>query len=203
MPIRAVIFDLDGTITQPYFDFDAIRAEIGIGRDAGPVLEAMEKMTAGQRQRAERILHDHEERALAASTLNPGADETLRELHRRGLAVGILTRNRKCNADAIAEKHGLRFDAVVGREDGPVKPDAFGVLDLCRRFGVEPAQTMLVGDYLYDLLCARAAGATAVLIANHRDADTFADQADFAIDRLDEILGIIDEKTRGEEAPPQ
>jgi len=28
MPIKAVIFDLDGTITEPYFDFDAIREEI-------------------------------------------------------------------------------------------------------------------------------------------------------------------------------
>ncbi len=197
MPIRAVIFDLDGTITQPYFDFDAIRVEIGIGRNDGPVLEAMEKMTAKQRQRAERILHYHEEKALAASTLNPGASETLVELRRRGLPVGILTRNTKCNAQAIAEKHALHFDSIVGREDGPVKPDAFGVLHLCRQFGVEPGQAMLVGDYLYDLLCARAAGATAVLITNHRDAGHFVAQADFAIERLDEILQIIDDRNRG------
>ena len=26
---RAVIFDLDGTLTEPVLDFDAIRAEIG------------------------------------------------------------------------------------------------------------------------------------------------------------------------------
>ena len=29
MQIKAVIFDLDGTITQPFFDFDAIRKEMG------------------------------------------------------------------------------------------------------------------------------------------------------------------------------
>ncbi len=29
MAIRAVIFDLDGTITQPFFDFDAIRGPDG------------------------------------------------------------------------------------------------------------------------------------------------------------------------------
>lgn len=197
-----MIFDLDGTITQPYFDFDAIREEIGIGKDAGPVLEAMANMTAQQRGRAERILHYHEARALAASTLNPGASETLGELRRRSLPIGILTRNRKRNAQAIAEKHGLHFDAVVGREDGPVKPDAFGVLHLCRQFRVEPAQTMLVGDYLFDLQCARAAGAVAVLIANHRDADTFAAEADFAVSRLDEILRIIDDKNQGQDALP-
>jgi len=42
MPIKAVIFDLDGTITQPYFDFDAIREEIGLPRDSGPILEIIE-----------------------------------------------------------------------------------------------------------------------------------------------------------------
>jgi HAD superfamily hydrolase (TIGR01509 family) len=191
MPIRAVIFDLDGTITQPYFDFDAIREEIGMGKDEGPVLEAMERMTARERQRAEAILHRHEEMALAASTLNPGAGETLRELHRRGFPIGILTRNRKCNAQAIAEKHGLHFDFVVGREDGPVKPDAFGVLQLCRHFGVDP----------YDLLCARAAGAVAVLIVNHRQADEFLAHADFTIKQLDEILQIIHDKKTAKGAP--
>ena len=45
MSIKAVIFDLDGTITQPYFDFDAIRQEIGLAKDSGPLLESMEKMT--------------------------------------------------------------------------------------------------------------------------------------------------------------
>ncbi len=203
MPIRAVIFDLDGTITQPYFDFDAIRAEIGIGKDEGPVLEALERMAAQERARAERILHCHEEKALTASTLNPGAKETLCELRRRGLPIGILTRNRKCNAQAIAEKHGLHFDFVVGREDGPVKPDAFGVLYLCRHFGVAPTETLLVGDYLHDLLCARAAKAIAVLIVNHRQADEFLAHADFAIKQLDEVLRIVDDENGAEGTPPK
>lgn len=193
MPIKAVIFDLDGTITQPYFDFDAIREEIGLPRNSGPILEAMENMTARERQRAERILYHHESKALDASRLNPGARETLESLRARGLHVGILTRNRKQNAHAIAEKHDLHFDAVVGREDGPVKPDTFGVQHLCRHFQVAPSETLLVGDYLFDLQCARAAGAIPVLIANHPQADRFADEADFQITQLDEILQIIDE----------
>ena len=130
-------------------------------------------MTPEQRQRAETILHFHEDKALAASTLNPGARETLEDLRRRGIRIGILTRNRKCNALAIARKHNIQFDRIVGREDGPVKPDAFGVRHLCRTFGVDPAETLLVGDYLHDLQCARAAGAVPVLLATHpRHVDT-------------------------------
>ena len=193
MPIRAVIFDLDGTITQPYLDFDAIREEMGLPKDSGPILEAMEKMTASRRRRVEEILHRHEEKAVTESQLNPGASQTLEALRKAGISIGILTRNKRSNAIAIARKHNLRFDAVLGREEGPAKPDSFGVLQLCREFGVQPCQTLLVGDYLFDLLCASAAGAVAVLLANHSQADEFAENADFSIENLGQILHIIDQ----------
>jgi len=194
MPIKAVIFDLDGTITQPFFDFDAIREEMGLDKNSGPVWEAMAEMTPAQRERAEEILDFHEQRAVTESKLNSGVKETLQALRARGVSVGILTRNRRSNALAVAEKHGLKFDAVVDREDGPVKPDAFGVLRMCQQFGVEPQETLVVGDYLFDLLCARAAGAIAVLLANHNRAEEFAEHADITIDRLDRILQIIEDK---------
>jgi HAD superfamily hydrolase (TIGR01509 family) len=196
MPIKAVIFDLDGTITQPYFDFDAIREEIGLARDSGPLLESMEKMTPHLRQKAEEILYSHEEKAVLESKLNNGAKETLSKLRESGIHIGILTRNKRDNAHAIARKHNLKFDAVIGREDGPVKPDAFGVLQLCRQFGVEPPETLLVGDYLFDLLCAKAAGACAVLLTNHHQADDFAEHADFCIENITEILDIVANKNQ-------
>jgi HAD superfamily hydrolase (TIGR01509 family) len=192
MHIKAVIFDLDGTITQPFFDFDAIRLEMGYPKNAGPILELMEKMTAGQRQAAERILQAHEEKAVVESTLNPGAKETLEELRRRKILIGILTRNKKENAFAVAQKHGLKFDAVVGREEGPVKPDAFGVLYLCEKFRIKPQESLVVGDYLFDLLCARSAGAVPVLLKNHHKADEFAHHADFVIENIADLLKIID-----------
>jgi len=193
MPIKAVIFDLDGTITQPYLDFDAIREDMGLPKDSGPILESMVKMNPRQRRRVEEILHKHEQKAVTESTLNPGARETLESLRQAGILIGILTRNLRVNALAIARKHNLQFDAVFGREEGPAKPDAFGVMQICREFGVEPAEAMLVGDYLFDLLCAKAAGAVAVLLANHSQADEFADHADFCIEKISQILQIIND----------
>jgi HAD superfamily hydrolase (TIGR01509 family) len=194
MSIKAVIFDLDGTITRPYFDFDAIREEMGLPKDSGPILESMEKMTPQQRRRAEKILHFHESRAVAESVLNAGAKRTLSALRKAGIRIGILTRNRRSNALAIAKKHKLRFDTIVDREDGPVKPDAFGVLRICEGFDVRPDETLLVGDYLFDLLCAKAAGAVAVLLANHNKAQEFARHADFTIERIDQIFQIIESR---------
>ncbi len=192
MSIKAVIFDLDGTITRPFFDFDAIREEMGLEKDSGPVWEVMAKMAPKRRQKAEQILHFHEGRAVTQSRLNAGAKRTLSALRKAGIHIGVLTRNRRSNALAVAEKHKLRFEAIVGREEGPVKPDAFGVLQICRQFGVKPQETLLVGDYLFDLQCARAAGAVAVLLANHEQADEFARYADFTIEKIDQILEIIE-----------
>ncbi len=195
MQIKAVIFDLDGTITQPFFDFDNIREEIGLARDSGPLLESMEKMTSQQRENADKILHYHEQKAVTESKLNANAKQTLSALRSAGINIGILTRNKRENALAVAKKHELEFDTVIGREDGPVKPDAFGVLRICEQFDVEPKETMLVGDYLFDLLSAKAAGAVAVLLANHSQADEFAEHADFCVEDISRILEIINGKS--------
>jgi HAD superfamily hydrolase (TIGR01509 family) len=191
MKIKAVIFDLDGTITSPYFDFDTIRAEIGLPPDAGPILETIEKMPAAERKKAEEILYKHEQLAIEHSSLNKGAEETLKQLRQMGIHIGVLTRNTRSNASAVAKKHNIEFDAVVDRNDGPVKPDPFGVKRLCQFFKVAPGQTLVVGDYLFDLQSAKAAGATAVLIKTGENADEFGYLADYIINSLDEIIDII------------
>lgn len=191
MPIKAVIFDLDGTLTKPWFKFDVIRAEIGLSQEAGPILEAMEKMTPEDKLRAEEILRRYEHLAITESTLNPGAKETLLALREMDIPIGVLTRNEKVNAATVLDMHGLIVDVVVGREDGPAKPDAFGVHEICRRFGVDPSQTLVVGDFLFDLLAAKAAGARAVLITTHEKADDFASHAEFTIENIEQILQII------------
>ncbi|MBN1796396.1 MAG: HAD family hydrolase [Sedimentisphaerales bacterium] len=194
MSIIAVIFDLDGTITRPYFDFDMIRAEMGLTRQDGPVWEAMLKMPPDRLKKVQQILDYHEQKAIDESELNTGAKETLESLREKQIKIGILTRNKAQNAWAVSQKHNLIFDEVLGREDGPVKPDAFGILELCRRFGAEPQETLMVGDYLFDIECGMAAKAVTVLLANHPQADEFAIHADYKIDRITQILEIIEEK---------
>ncbi len=192
MSIKAIIFDLDGTITEPFFDFDAIRVEIGMRPEDGTILEAMEHMDSQQRRRCREILRVHEQAAVNESSLNPGAAKTLHKLSKRGIKLGVLTRNTRENAMAVINKHNLKFDIVLGRDEAEVKPNADGVLKICRTFGIEPSQSMVVGDYLYDIQCAKAAGALAVLFATHKNADDFAPHADFTIERIDHILKIID-----------
>ena len=192
MKIEAVIFDLDGTITEPFLDFDQMRSEMGLVKEDGPLWEAMTKLDARRRQETERILDRHEQLAIENSTLNIGVRQTITKLKELAIKSGILTRNTAKNAHSVLKKHNLQFDAVIGREDGPIKPDPFGVLQLCRSFGTEPAKTLVVGDYLYDLISAINAGAIGVLLKNHPQADDFAKHAAFVINRIDELIAIIE-----------
>jgi len=191
--VKLVIFDMDGTITAPYLDFDKIRTEIGLSPDCGPLLEMMEKMPPDELKRVEDILYKHEQLAIENSTLNPGAAETLNQLRFRSIPFGILTRNTAANAAAVADKHDLNFDVIIDRDSGPPKPDPFGVIHLCEHFGVLPSQAIVVGDYLFDLQSATAAGASAVLMVTGQNAK-FAEHAHYTIDNLTQILDIIDER---------
>jgi HAD superfamily hydrolase (TIGR01509 family) len=148
-------------------------------------------MTPEELVRAERIISAHEQRAVENSTLSDGAIKTLSALRSAGLPIGILTRNLRENAMAVARKHGLLFDFVVGRQDGPAKPDPFGVQHICSAFGVEPTQVLVVGDYLFDLLCARNAGAIPVWFRNTHATEDFSASADYTIDALADLLPII------------
>lgn len=192
MVIKAVIFDLDGTITEPVLDFDRIRIEMGIPADGGDILDAIERMGPDDRRQAQKVLDMHEQRAVEKSRLNPMARETIEALRGKGIFIGILTRNKRHNTLQIERKHGLKFDAIVAREDGPVKPEPSGVLRLCEEFGLDAAETMVVGDYLHDMLSAKAAGSVAVLLRTHKKADAFAKYADFTIESLDKVLEIIE-----------
>jgi HAD superfamily hydrolase (TIGR01549 family) len=191
MIVKAVIFDLDGTITQPSLDFTQIRQEMGLQGSPEPILEAMQGMAQAKMDRALAILHRHERRAVECSQLNPCVREVLAVLREQGIRVGILTRNLHENALAIGRKHGLEFDGVVGRDDGPAKPDAFGIHTLCRKFRVLPEHTLMVGDYLHDMLCARAAGAVGILLESHEKNGEFAEYASFTIENMSQIIQIM------------
>ena len=104
---RAMLFDMDGTLTAPYFDFSAIRREIGI--DA-PILESIAKMDDAKRQAAEEILHRHEDRCAAECELNPGCEELIEWLHAQKVKLAVVTRNSRKSASTVFARHNIRID---------------------------------------------------------------------------------------------
>lgn len=186
----AVIFDLDGTLTKPYLDFDAIRGELLI--EQGPILEAIAKMDAGARHAAEVILLRHEWEAAKNAPLYEGAVETVAECRAKGFGVAILTRNARAVVDYILAEHGFVFDAIRTREDGAIKPSAEPVLSICRQLEADPSRSWMVGDYLFDILSGKAAGTRTILMIGSGAEPDYAPQADYLIRRLAELLTIVE-----------
>jgi HAD superfamily hydrolase (TIGR01509 family) len=158
----AVIFDLDGTLTEPLLDFDLIRTEIGLR--PGPILEQLVGLGEEERARAEVILRRHELTAIEQAVLADGCHELLAFLREEGIPHGILTRNMRVAVEHFCQRFGFPFAGIYTREDGPPKPAPDGVLHLCASFGVAPGQAITVGDYKFDVLAGQAAGTRTVLV---------------------------------------
>lgn len=160
---QGVIFDLDGTLTEPLLDFEAIRREVGIASGL-PILEALESFDTASRARAEVILRRHEMEAIRAATLADGCSELLAHLAARNVPVAILTRNVRDAVDDFLRRFDVRVVGAYTREDGPPKPSPVGVLALCRTFELSPSSVWMVGDYKYDVIAGRDAGCRTALV---------------------------------------
>jgi HAD superfamily hydrolase (TIGR01509 family) len=186
---RAVIFDLDGTLTEPLLDFDLIRAEIGL--PPGPILEQLAGAPTAARERAETILRRHELAAIEQAVLADGCVELLELLRARRIPQAILTRNMRVAVERFCRRFDLEFRAIYTREDGPPKPAPDGVLRLCDALGVPPGQAITVGDYKFDVLAGRAAGTRTALVTPEPPADLPAwGSPDLVVRSLRELLPL-------------
>jgi len=192
MKYRLVIFDMDGTLTEELLDFAAIRRDMGLPGPGG-ILEQLALMEAQQRARAEAILDRHERAASERCGAHDGAAELLRGLRQRGVKTALLTRNSAANARRILGRNCLQLDHVAAREDLPHKPHPDSILNITGRFGIERGETLMVGDYLYDLQAAQAAGVdSALLHMKGGELPEFAGMATYVVRSLGELKDILE-----------
>jgi len=184
-----IIFDLDGTLTVPVLDFDAIRAEIGM--ESGPILEAVAEMTDDQRVRAEAILFAHEQRAATTAILQPQAAQCVARLRQTGWPVAILTRNAQRWAALILKRFAITVDALRTRDDGVIKPSPDTVNELLAQFDRDAAGSWMIGDHWFDIQTGLAAGCGTILMIGDGPPPTYAARADHVIQSLGEIPAIV------------
>jgi HAD superfamily hydrolase (TIGR01509 family) len=162
----ALLFDMDGTLTEPMLDFPAIKAEMGIGDR--PILEAMAEMDETRLREAQEILHRHEERAAVESMLNPGCAELIRWIHEEKIGLALITRNSRRSVDLVLDRHDLQIDVLVSRDDGVFKPDPKPLLLACEKLEVEPSDAWMIGDGQYDVEAGIAAGCPTIWLSHGR-----------------------------------
>lgn len=120
-----------------------------------PLVDVIERFEAHYRE-----LRDHEE---------PMVDrETLRTWGRR-YRLAVVTGRPREDADWFLRRFGMTdvFDAVVCREDAPLKPDPAPVRLALERLGVEAA--WMLGDTTDDHVAARGAGVVPIAVGPHDD----------------------------------
>jgi HAD superfamily hydrolase (TIGR01509 family) len=168
---KAVLFDMDGTLTEPMLDFPRIKREMGI--EGRPILEALAELSGPAREVAEAVLLRHEEQAAAHSTLNSGCREVLDWLAGRSIPTALITRNSLTSVRTVIQRHGLPIEILITREDGRFKPDPHPLRLACGKLNVAESDAWMVGDGQYDVEAGAAAGVKTVWVS-HNGPKSFA-----------------------------
>ena len=190
---RHWIFDLDGTLTVSAHDFEHIRRELGLAPQT-PILEALHAMPAEQSAPLWQILNEMELFYAGKSTVMQGAQELLERLWDDGRRLAILTRNTmpvvRQTLSACAIEHFFQPDFILDRDSCVPKPSPDGICQLLQMWQAEPADTVMVGDYLFDLEAGRAAGVATVHLDTRGDVD-WSSLTDVRIEQLRDLVGYL------------
>ncbi|MFO8090946.1 MAG: HAD family hydrolase [Desulfatiglandaceae bacterium] len=194
--IRAVLFDLDGTLTRPgALDFPAIKRTLGCPQDSA-ILEFLAGLEPQEKSRLEEMLESIELEAAAVAEPNEGAEECVRTLRSLSVPLGIVTRNCRTSVDVTISRLGRisknDFSVIVCREDAPPKPDPAGVVLSARLMGIDISNLLLVGDFRFDVLAGRAAGALTALVTNCAPCPWKDDPPpDWIVNELKDVIHLV------------
>lgn len=228
--IRAIVFDLDNTLTDfMKMKADAVSAAIDGMIDAGlnrprvelqATIDAIYKAKGLEYQQVfdELLLQVLGEidpkihasgivayrKARSAMVLYPKAQLTLLELAKRGIKLGVVSDAPQAQVWQRLCSLGLQhvFDAVVTFDDTQVrKPDPAPFREVLRRLEVEPSESLMVGDWPErDVVGGRSLGMKTVFARYGDTFGTVESGADYDIDDVYELVAIVDRLNAAEGA---
>ena len=198
--IRAVLFDLDGTLIDStdaivdswFYAFDTIGRprpdrQLILDTIGYPLRQQIPMMTDYDVDECIRIYRGHYTAHSAPKTsLLPGAAETLASFREHGLRMGFVTSKKREAAEMLLEHLGALhyMDARIGPlEVTHHKPHPEPVEKAMDLLGVAPSETVFVGDMHFDVVAGQAAGVTTVAVAtgyqSRQDLEALAPDAVF------------------------
>ncbi len=187
------IFDLDGTLTVSAHDFDHMRRELGL-KPQTPILEALNAMPPDEAAPLWEQLNELEFYYAGKSSLMQGAPELLQRLHDDGRQLAILTRNTmpvvRQTLETCRLDHFFPLEHILDRDACIPKPSPDGVVRLLEFWQAARDDTVMVGDYLYDLEAGKGAGVATVHLDTRGNVDWSA-VTDIRVESLGEILDYL------------
>lgn len=214
--IRAVIFDLDGTLVHslsgiakalntilerhhlPTHNESTVRTFIGNG-----IVKLVERACPdgydpGQMAELTRAVSDEYASSWQDGTVPyTGVNETLTALLQRGIKIAVLSNKPHAFCQQITDLifPDITFTAVVGHHQGvPTKPDPTGALDLAKLLDASPEEIAFVGDSTIDVATAHNAGMISVAATwgYHDLTDLISESPTHRINGINELLDILD-----------
>jgi pyrophosphatase PpaX len=227
MDVKAVIFDLDGTLVNFNLDYRGLRAEVrgylmkvGVPasllslketifemlkkteifmRNSGKNAEAMDEV----RREVLGVAEKYELEAARDKSLMPGAEETLKTLKRMGLKIGLCTISGEKSASLVLQKLNIAsfFNVTVPRDMVDyVKPSPEHLSLVLKGLEAAPEETIVVGDSGADMQSARDLKAIAVGLPTGISTvnQLMSHGADYVITSITDLPVLIDKLNKGQ-----
>ena len=179
-PIRAILFDLDGTLIDSAPDLGAAADQMRVARGLPSLPMADYRPFAGSGARGmlrvafglqpedeqfpilrEEFFQNYERRMTQDTTVFDGVAEMLTNIVARQLHWGVVTNKSKRFTEPLSQQMSLfaTAGAVISGDTTPhAKPHPEPLFEAARRIGVAPESCVYVGDDERDIVAGKAAG---------------------------------------------
>lgn len=211
--VRAVLFDLDGTLIDSAPDLAGAANAMRISRQLAPIPLDRYRAHSGSGARGmlrvafdtgpgdhgfedlkQEFFDHYQSRLLLQTCLFDGVERLVGRLMEQGLFWGVVTNKRERFTRPLTQSMPLfaRAAAVISGDTTPhTKPHPEPLLEAARRIGVSPADCLYVGDDIRDIQAGRAAGMRTVA-AMYGYLGPEADVSTWGADEIIEVpLGLL------------
>ena len=210
--IKYLLFDLDGTITDPKegitkcvqyalskFDIeedcDNLLSFIG-----PPLTDSFMDFYGFDKQKAELAIKYYRERyakiGLFENSAIDGIHEVLEKLKNSGYTLAVATSKPTCFAISICEKYDFSkyFDIIMGSElDGTRTKKSEIIYEVLKQLNAKPEEVVMIGDRKYDIIGAKEVGTASIGVrfGYAEDGELEKAGADFIVGTPNELLSCI------------
>ncbi len=212
MPVKLIIFDLDGTLVDSSVDVSnalnyAIRPytslEVSVEETIALVGEGATALVGKLiKERGididpptllRRFFDHYRTHITDHSAPYPGVEKTLRALSRQKKAV-ISNKLEALSIQLLETLNLLEYFNYVAGGDTHLqkKPSPVPIFNVLSRFDTLPSDALFVGDSIYDMAASRAARVKSVAALYGYGSPGFSDGADYSIEGIEELIALVE-----------
>jgi phosphoglycolate phosphatase len=210
MSVKLIMFDLDGTLVDTVrditnalnyalkpFGLGPLKVEDTVKKVGEGLTRLIEKVIGEEKIKMrdavkERFLDYYSEHLVDYSRTYTYVREALEKLN--GYKKVVISNKRENLSERLLDRLELLkyFDLVVGSDTtSERKPSAVPVIHAINKFGVDPHESIMVGDSPYDIEAGKKAGAKTVAVTYGYGDKQYLKDADYMIDNIKGLLSLL------------